>query len=44
MLTVVIIGYYGVSFVNLGKLEKYTHALAGATIMLSGLAIMFLGL
>ena len=44
MLTVVIIGYYGVSFINLGKLEKYTHALAGATIMLSGLAIMFLGL
>lgn len=44
MLTVVIIGYYGVSFVNLGKLEKYTHALAGATIMLSGLAIIFLGL
>ncbi|MDX2444354.1 MAG: sulfite exporter TauE/SafE family protein [Bacteroidales bacterium] len=44
MLVVVIVGYYGFSFVQLGKLEKYTHALAGVTIMLSGLAIMFLGL
>ena len=44
MLLVVIVGFYGISFIHLGKLEKYTHALAGATIMLSGLGIMFLGL
>ena len=44
MISVVIVGYYGVSFIHLGKLEKYSHALAGATILISGLAIIFLGL
>ncbi len=44
MLLVVVIGYYGVSFIRLGKLERYSHALAGATILISGLAIVFLGL
>ncbi|RLD34090.1 MAG: hypothetical protein DRI73_04460 [Bacteroidetes bacterium] len=44
MIIVVIVGYYGVSFIHLGKLERYSHALAGATILLSGLAIIFLGL
>jgi len=44
MLSVVIVGYFGLSFLPLGRLEKYTHALAGGTIMLSGIAIVFLGL
>jgi ABC-type nickel/cobalt efflux system permease component RcnA len=44
MLTVVAVASYGISFLPLGKLEKYTHALAGATIMLSGVGIVFLGL
>ncbi len=44
MISVVIVGYYGVNFIHLGKLERYSHALAGATILLSGLAIIFLGL
>ena len=44
MLTVVIIGSYGISFLPLGKLERYTHALAGATILLNGIGIIFLGL
>ncbi len=44
MLSVVIVGYYGVNFIPLGKLEKYTHAMAGGTILLSGIAIVFLGL
>ena len=44
MLILVMVGYYGVSFIPLKKLERYTHALAGATILLCGLAIQFLGL
>ena len=39
MLLVVIIAAKGVSFISLGRLERYSHALAGATICLSGLAI-----
>jgi nickel/cobalt transporter (NicO) family protein len=44
MLTVVMLAAWGVSFASLGRLERYTHALAGAAICLSGLAIQFLGL
>ncbi|NQU40957.1 MAG: sulfite exporter TauE/SafE family protein [Lentisphaerae bacterium] len=44
MLTVVMLSAWGVSFARLGPLERYTHALAGAAICISGLAIQFLGL
>lgn len=44
MLSVVLISSYGVSFLPLGRLERYTHALAGLTICLCGLAIKVLGL
>jgi len=44
MLAVVITASLGINFVPLGRLERYTHALAGATICISGLAIQFLGL
>ncbi|MBL7129014.1 MAG: sulfite exporter TauE/SafE family protein [Ignavibacteria bacterium] len=44
MLTLVILASWGISFVSLGKLERYTHAFAGAAIFMSGLAIQFLGL
>ena len=44
MMTVVAVASFGISFLPLGKLEKYTHALAGATILLSGIGIVFLGL
>lgn len=44
MLAIVWLGIYGIGFVKMGKLERYTHALAGATICLSGCAIVFLGL
>ncbi|MBT7065414.1 MAG: hypothetical protein HN919_03850, partial [Verrucomicrobia bacterium] len=44
MLSVVMLSAWGVSFARLGPLERYTHALAGATICISGLAIHFLGL
>jgi hypothetical protein len=32
------------SFVSLGKLDRYVHALAGAMIFVSGLSVQFLGL
>ena len=44
MMTIVLVSSFGIKLLPLGKLERYTHALAGATICLSGLAIQFLGL
>ena len=44
MMGVVMIASWGVNLLPLGRLERYTHALAGATICFSGLAIQFLGL
>lgn len=44
MLGVVLIATAGINFIPLKRLERYTHALAGATICLSGMAIQFLGL
>lgn len=44
MLGVVLISSLGVNLLPFGRLERYTHALAGATIFLCGMAIQFLGL
>jgi len=44
MLTLVILFSYGLKLVTFGKVERYTHAIAGAIIFLSGFAILFLGL
>jgi nickel/cobalt transporter (NicO) family protein len=44
MLVLVLMASYGLKLVRLGKMERYTHAIAGATILLSGIAILFLGL
>ena len=44
MLAIVLLATSGLNFVKLGKLEKYTHVIAGATILLSGIGILFLGL
>ncbi len=44
MLCIVLISSWGFSFLPLKKLERYTHALAGMTIFLSGMAIQVLGL
>lgn len=44
MLAAVMFARAGVSFIKLPKLEKYSHAIAGGTICLCGLAIKFLGL
>ena len=42
--TLELLASYGLKFVRLGKMERYTHAIAGATILLSGIGILFLGL
>ncbi|MFC1941530.1 sulfite exporter TauE/SafE family protein [Chloroflexota bacterium] len=44
MLGVVLASSYGLARLPLGKLEEYSHALAGLTILLCGGAIKFLGL
>jgi nickel/cobalt exporter len=44
MLSVVLISIWGIDFLPLAKLERYSHAMAGAAICLSGIAITFLGL
>ncbi len=44
MLTIVMVSLWGINLVPMEKLERYTHALAGAAICLSGFAIVFLGL
>ncbi len=44
MLAVVLISTFGFNFLPMKKLERYNHALAGAAILMCGLAIQFLGL
>jgi nickel/cobalt exporter len=44
MLTIIALSTWGLTFVRLGRLERYAHALAGAAILMSGLAVQFLGL
>ena len=44
MLTIIAVSFWGVSFIRLGRLERYVHALAGAMIFISGLSVQFLGL
>lgn len=44
MLATVFLGRAGVDFLPLQRVQRYSHALAGATILLCGLAIQFLGL
>jgi len=40
MLGVVLLATFGFNFVQFGKLERYSHALAGAIVLLSGIAII----
>ena len=44
MLAVVLLGRTGVNFLPVKRVAKYSHAIAGGTICLCGLAIQFLGL
>ncbi len=44
MLGMVLLSRAGVSFIQLPRLQRFSHVIAGATICLCGLAIQFLGL
>lgn len=44
MMAVVLVASWGIRFVNISPLERFSHALAGAAVCLSGLAIQVLGL
>jgi len=44
MLLVVLSSTLGIAKISFGRLEKFSHALAGGAIVISGLAIKFLGL
>ena len=44
MLSVVLVSTFGINLVPSSKLERYSHAIAGATICLCGVSIQFLGL
>lgn len=44
MLSLVLLSRYGINFISFRKLERFTHAIAGGTILACGLAIQFLGL
>ena len=44
MMSIVVVSYLGASLIPFKKIERYTHALAGAAILLCGVSIQFLGL
>ncbi|MHB8094942.1 MAG: sulfite exporter TauE/SafE family protein [Candidatus Aminicenantales bacterium] len=44
MLAIIALSSWGVSFIRLGRLERYSHALAGLMIFVSGIAVQVLGL
>ena len=44
MLVIVMLARRGARFFEFPSLQRYSHAIAGATILLCGLAIQFLGL
>lgn len=44
MLAIIALSSWGISFLHLGRLERYAHAMAGAVIFISGLGVQFLGL
>ena len=42
MVLMVISGYYGLRFLNTGKLEKYMHVLGGVSMLICGVGVVFL--
>ena len=44
MMTIVLVTSYGFKLLPMGKLDRFSHAIAGSTIALSGLAIKVLGI
>jgi hypothetical protein len=43
MITMVVLGYYGLAFIKTDKLEKYMHALGGLTLLVCGVGMVFMG-
>lgn len=43
MLTMVLLGYYGIAFLKTAFLEKYLHLLGGISLILCGVGMVFLG-
>ncbi|WP_207496444.1 hypothetical protein [Aridibaculum aurantiacum] len=41
MIGMVLLGYYGISFFNTSKMERYMHALGGATITICGAGMLW---
>lgn len=44
MLALVLLPLFGIELIKFNKLEKYTHIIAGATVLFCGISIQFLGL
>ena len=44
MMAIVLVSTFGLNLLPMSKLERYSHALAGAAIFMCGFAIQFLGL
>ena len=44
MLAIVLVSLFGFNFIPMHKMDRYMHAIAGATILICGLGIQFLGL
>jgi len=44
MLFAVVISVWGLSFIKMPKIERFSHALAGTTILMCGASMVFLGL
>ena len=43
MISMVVLGLYGVGFLNTQKLEKHIHSLSGLTLCICGAGMVFLG-
>jgi hypothetical protein len=41
MVSMVLVGFYGISFFNSTKMEKHVNLLAGLTILICGSGILF---
>lgn len=43
MISIVVMGYYGLGFIKTEKLERYMHAIGGFTILICGVGMVFMG-
>jgi hypothetical protein len=43
MIVMVVLGYYGITFVKTEKLERHIHSIAGLTVFICGAGMIFMG-